>query len=196
MQYINDRTARLLTFFVYLQALTITNKYSQSPAVFNYLFYLSTPCPAMAPEDWRQDIISRFFAKPKSLTQEECDGLAKAITGAADIRRVSLPGSFSYTVICVKESGKEAVSFREQGNKLDEQTVSLAKHIHGNLVPTFTYHGLVEGADRPLFIYVMPYLPGVSCFEGLECEVELNSESEARHIQFIHHLARYVSRSP
>ncbi|KAL4950908.1 hypothetical protein BDW69DRAFT_186882 [Aspergillus filifer] len=149
----------------------------------------------MASEDWRQEIDNKFFASPKSLTQAECDGLAKAITGAADIRRVSLPGSFSYTVVCVKESGNEVVSFRELGNKLDEHTVSLAKDIHGGLVPTSTYHGCVEGADRPLTIYIMPYLPGVSCIEALECEVELNAETEAQHTCFIQHLARYFARA-
>ncbi|KAL4962063.1 aminoglycoside phosphotransferase family protein [Aspergillus stella-maris] len=149
----------------------------------------------MASEDWRDHIINKFFSEPKPLSQTECDGLAKAITGAADIRRVSLPGSFSYTVVCVKESGNEVVSFREIGNKLDEYTTNLAKDIHGDLVPSFTYHGLVEGADRPLSIYVMPYLPGVSCVEELECEVELNAEIEARHIRFMQHLARYFARA-
>ncbi|KAL4791098.1 hypothetical protein BDV19DRAFT_371215 [Aspergillus venezuelensis] len=149
----------------------------------------------MASEDWREDIIIKFFAKPKALTQTECDGLAKAITGAADIRRVSLPGSFSYTVVCVKESGNEVVSFRELGNTLNEHTISLAKDIHGHLVPNFTYHGLVEGADRPLSIYVMPYLPGVSSIEVFECEAELNCETEARHTCFMQHLARYFARA-
>ena len=76
----------------------------------------------------------------------------------------------SYTVVCTENPGlSKIVSFREPEAMLDEKTVKLAKEIHGDLVPEITYHGNVDGADPPLFIYSMPYLRGSSWIEVTAC---------------------------
>lgn len=63
------------------------------------------------------------------------------------------------------------MSFREQGALLNEEMVKIAKDIHGDLVPESTFHGSVDGADPPLYIYSMPYLRGQSCIEALPFQV-------------------------
>jgi hypothetical protein len=99
----------------------------------------------------------------------------------------------SYTVVCDWRPGQQqdlVISFREQSAILDERIVSLAKAVHGDLVPESTCHGNLEGADPPLYIYSMPYLQGSSCIEVLGCEVEMDSAEQGKHKVFMKHLAR------
>ncbi|KAF5230436.1 hypothetical protein FAUST_9803 [Fusarium austroamericanum] len=73
---------------------------------------------------------------------------------------------------------------------LDADIVKLAKEIHGNLVPESTFHGNMEGADPPLFIYSMPYLRG-SSYTGVQAFwVEMDSNEESTQRAFVKDLAR------
>jgi hypothetical protein len=99
----------------------------------------------------------------------------------------------SYTVICTgRHAGKQdlVVSFREPEAHLDQCMGKLARAVHGDLVPEVSYYGEVDGADPPLTIYTMPYLPGISCLDALACQVEMDGVTEAKHICFVRHLAR------
>ncbi|KAI5864082.1 kinase-like domain-containing protein [Durotheca rogersii] len=151
----------------------------------------------MAQSSWAQQATDRFFSCRKSPSQMQCDEIAQSISGASTVRPVGSPGSMSYTVICSGRPGPQEdliVSFREPAAMLDEETVRLAKEIHGDLVPESTCHGNVAGADPPLSIYSMPYLRGSSCIEVLAFQVEMDPDEEAKHGVFVKHLARYFAR--
>ncbi|KAH6700695.1 hypothetical protein BKA61DRAFT_208000 [Leptodontidium sp. MPI-SDFR-AT-0119] len=151
----------------------------------------------MAGKSWAQRAIDGFFAGRRSPTQMECDQTARSIFGASAVRPVDIPGSLSYTVVCTgcqEQQQDLIVSFRDSEARLDGGMVKLAKEIHGCLVPEATYHGMMSGADPPLAIYAMHCLPGISCLEALGCQVEMNSQDEARHVCYVKHLARYFAR--
>lgn len=119
--------------------------------------------------------------------------LRNASRGASDVRNVDTPGSMSYTVVCAGRpagQGGLVVSFREPEAVLDEGMGILARAVHGRLAPEASCRGLVEGAERPLAIYTMPYLRGISCLDALACQVVMDEDEEARHLCFIRHLAR------
>lgn len=147
----------------------------------------------MAGPTWAQQAVDRFFAG-RYPTKLQCDQIAKSVSMASDIKAVDTPGSMSYNVVCRgRQSGKPdlVVSFRELEARLDQRMGQLAKTVHGCLVPEMRQNGMVDGANPPLTIYTMPYLPGISCLDALPCQVELDEVAEARHSCFIRGLARY-----
>ncbi|KAI0468719.1 hypothetical protein F4859DRAFT_490108 [Xylaria cf. heliscus] len=146
---------------------------------------------------WPHQEVNRFFDGQKSLSQMQCDEIARSISAASTVSPVDSLGSMSYTVVCKGCPGLQKdliVSFREQGASLNEGIVKLAKDIHGDLVPESTCHGNMEGADPPLSIYSMPYLRGSSYIEALPFQVEMDSDEKARHKAFMKHLARYFAQ--
>jgi hypothetical protein len=148
---------------------------------------------------WAQQAVDRFFEGRKCPTQPQCDQIARSISGASNVYNVDTPGSMSYTVVCKLQDDRgtakqgTVVSFREPQAHLDQSMVELAQAIHGPLVPKVSQHGSVDGADPPLAIYTMPYLPGISCFDALDCQVDMDDVTEAKHVCFVRHLARFVS---
>lgn len=147
----------------------------------------------MAGTPWAQQAVRHFFERRKHPTQFQCDQIARAVSGAADIQNVDTPGSMSYTVVCTGcHASKQdlIVSFREPEAHLDQGKVKLAQAVHGCLVPKISHHGMVDGAEPPLTIYTMPLLPGISCLDALTCQVEMDGVAEARHVCFVQHLAR------
>lgn len=124
------------------------------------------------PVSWAQQQTARFFRNRPSPTQAQCDATAKALLGGASaVRPMASPGSMSYTVVCegccCPQAGPRedtaVVSFREEGAKLDEGMIKLARAIHGDgLVPVPTFHGAMAAADPLLLIYSMPFLRGSS----------------------------------
>lgn len=147
----------------------------------------------MAQISWAEQATKRFFDGRKSPSQTQCDEIAKSVSGALTVSPVDSPGSMSYTVICNRLPGAQqdlVISLREEEAMLDEEMVRLAKKVHGDLVPESAFHGSVEGADPPLFIYSMPYLRGSSYIEVLDSQEEMNDDEEAKHVVFVKHLAR------
>ncbi|KAI0536685.1 hypothetical protein GGR58DRAFT_514390 [Xylaria digitata] len=147
----------------------------------------------MANSSWAQQTTARFFSGRNSPSQRQCDEIAQTISGASTVSLVDSPGSMSYTVVCsgLPSPRKDLiVSFRESGAVIDEEIVKLAKEVHGDLVPESTYHGNVEGADPPLFIYSMPRLRGSSYIDVLPFRAEMDSDERDKHAVFIKHLAR------
>lgn len=147
----------------------------------------------MSVNSWAQQAVVQFFQHRNSPSQADCDQKARSITGASLIRPVDAPGTFSYTVICSSCPGERnvIVSFREPEARLDVAIVELARNIHGNLVPEMTDVGVMEDADPPLRIYIMQYLPGISCLDCLGGSVDMDANQENRHCSFIKSLARY-----
>lgn len=78
---------------------------------------------------------------------------------------------------------------------LDQDIVTLAKSIHGGLVPEAIYHGTISSAN-PHLHNTMPCLPGISYLEALGDDAELNSDDKAIHICYVQHLARQLTFYP
>lgn len=146
---------------------------------------------------WAQQAVDSFFAGRKCPTQTQCIEIARSISGFPNVYDVDTPGSMSYTVVCkdVQPTAKPetVVSFRQPEAHIDESMAELAGAIHGSLVPKPSRHGQMNGADPPLAIYTMPYVPGISCLDALACHVDMDDATEARHASFIRHLARLVT---
>ncbi|KAI3390254.1 hypothetical protein diail_10855 [Diaporthe ilicicola] len=152
----------------------------------------------MATTLWAQQAVKGFFQRRKYPTQFECNRIAQNVSGASNVHNVDTPGSMSYTVVCTGRragDGKDLViSFREPEAHLDKSMEEMAQAIHGDLVPATSRYGVIDGADPPLTIYTMPYLKGTSCLNALDCQVEMDEASVARHVCFVRHLARYFAR--
>ncbi|EPE04311.1 mus38-like protein [Ophiostoma piceae UAMH 11346] len=115
----------------------------------------------------------------------QCDEIARSLTGTSKLTDVDTPGSTSYTIVCgddlsSKCASSVVVSFREPGASIDMALVSLARDIHGTLVPEAKQHGTVEGSDPPLAIYTMPFADGTFVpYELEEGEVNLRATAVA-----------------
>ncbi|KAK8076295.1 hypothetical protein PG994_003567 [Apiospora phragmitis] len=144
----------------------------------------------MGAQDWMKQAIDEFFDHHKDPTQQECDQKAHALLRAKAVRPVEMQGSLSYTVIATTET---VVSFRVPEAKLGNEYESLAKYIHGDLVPQSAYHGRLgdeKDDKRSLLIYTMPYLPGKSYLEVQPFGPELTDVALEKHVNYIRHLAR------
>lgn len=109
-----------------------------------------------------ESAITQFFTSNTSTTQQQCDERATSLIGSA-IRPVNIQGAFSYTVAGVFSA--KIVQFRVPNSQLNTSLLSLAKSIHGNTVADCSYHGDI-GHPKPLMIYVMEKLPGVTYMEA------------------------------
>ncbi|KAI0469967.1 hypothetical protein GGR56DRAFT_684215 [Xylariaceae sp. FL0804] len=111
-----------------------------------------------------------------------------------------MQGSLSYTVIATTAITERIVSFRVPEARLAGPVDELAHDIHGDLVPKSTYHatigeGEADGKSQPLLVYSMPLLPGKSCVEALDLDLDPDEAGVQKHINLAKHLARYFARS-
>lgn len=148
---------------------------------------------SMARSSWAQQAVEEFFQHRQIPQQAGCDEKAKGVTGARSVRSVDAPGTFSYTVICSDcSAGQDViVSFREPEALLKVDTMTLAKNIHGPLVPQVTDVGVIKDANPLLRIYIMQYLPGVPCLNIIRGDVHVDAIEQNRHCAFMKSLARY-----
>lgn len=152
----------------------------------------------MDENSWSEKAIREFFAARHCPTRDQCDQLALSISGARTIRPVDVPGSLSYTVIGMlpansqRHAEAEIISFREPGSTLDARIISLARKIHGGLIPHAISQGVMPGSDPLLHVYTMPLLPGVACLDVLSYQAQLNTTETTKTMHFITHLARYL----
>jgi len=147
----------------------------------------------MAEQSWAKQATDRFFEARTTPTQEQCDQTARFITRASTVLPVNIPGSLSYTVVCTgRQSQRKDIimSFREAGSGLNSYITKQAQEIHGALVPDVKYRGMMRGAEPPLGMYSMSYLPGIPCLDVLSYVSQIDSEDKPRHICYIKHLAK------
>ncbi|KAJ5609629.1 hypothetical protein N7528_010196 [Penicillium herquei] len=109
--------------------------------------------------------ILQFF-RQTSATQFACNARAEELASGPVIP-VEIQGSCSYTVYA-GPTGECVIQFRLESLTLKTDMVTLARDIHGSLVPSVTFHGRVgdskESADgkEQLLIYAMSRVKGIS----------------------------------
>ncbi|KAK7909101.1 hypothetical protein PG985_014979 [Apiospora marii] len=148
----------------------------------------------MGAQEWMKESIDEFFTRRQEPSQHECDQKAHALLQAKAVKPVEMQGSLSYTVIATTET---IISFRVPESKLGNETESLAKYIHGDLVPQSAYHGKLgdeKNDGKNLLIYTMPYLPGKAYLEIHPFGPQLSDTALGKHVNFARHLARYFAR--
>lgn len=132
----------------------------------------------MAGQSWAQHAIDRFFEGRESPTQSQCDDHAHTLSGASVVKAVQAPGSLSYTVICIRCRDREPdmiVSFRDPGSMLDQGGGPIGEICTWRLGARSYLSRRHEGAQPPLHVYTMPYLPGISCLEALSAKANLGT---------------------
>jgi len=105
------------------------------------------------------DSIATFLSTQTDTTREECDILARSLL-SAQVSAVPIQGAFSYTVA----DHSRVVQFRGSNSPLDIGVLRRARSIHGPLVAETNYHGQI-GQDRPLLVYIIEKLPGITYLE-------------------------------
>lgn len=151
--------------------------------------------PKMSPTPYSLSTsISTFLSTHSSTTRSECDSLAQSLLSSPTISPVPIQGSFSYTVVA---SHSQLAQFRSPTSPLDVEVLRRARSIHGSLVADTTFHGQI-GLERPLLVYVIEKLPGVTYLEwlmkgGLGRSLELDGERFERQRGLVGDFARYVN---
>lgn len=133
--------------------------------------------------------IQDFFLIHTDASREECDEIADSLLQST-ILPVPIQGCFSYTVA----NHAQLVQFRASVSPLDIAVLERAREIHGSLVPRTLSHGKI-GRDKPLSVYIIDKLPGVTFMEfqlasGLA--LDLGDEQLSMRKALIEDLARYV----
>lgn len=160
--------------------------------------HLTTPPPkkkkktTMSPTPYSLSTsISTFLSTHSSTTRSECDSLAQSLLHSPTISPVPIQGSFSYTVA----SPSQLAQFRSPTSPLDVEVLRRARSIHGSLVADTTFHGQI-GQERPLLVYVIEKLPGVTYLEWLMkggLGRRLDGERYERQRGLVGDFARYVN---
>ncbi|KAL8370291.1 hypothetical protein RB595_000599 [Gaeumannomyces hyphopodioides] len=106
------------------------------------------------------DAINGFFANTGAASsRSEYDEFARQ-RHPGEVQPVDIQGVTSYTVIA-GPSGGRILQFREQHALLDMKTMTLAKEVHGDFVPSCSELGWVgDLKGSRLMVYEMDKLPG------------------------------------
>ncbi|KAI9678632.1 MAG: hypothetical protein M1817_005689 [Caeruleum heppii] len=111
--------------------------------------------------EYRLDDALALFFSQTSVTREACDVKAKDLVGGQVIP-VTVQGACSYSVYAGPEF-KFVVQFRLDSLMLKSEVATLAREIHGSLVPSVSLQGrLGEEGQNPLFVYVLSRMQGIS----------------------------------
>ncbi|EEQ31591.1 hypothetical protein McanMca71_006107 [Microsporum canis] len=107
--------------------------------------------------------IATFFEQTTA-TRSACDAFARDLDGGGVAVPVEVQGVCSYTVYAGQNSELVA-QFRLEPFKLNMEIMILARNIYGHFAPHVSFHGQI-GEDskdkKPLYIYVMNRIPGIS----------------------------------
>lgn len=136
------------------------------------------------------DSIATFLSTQTDTTREECDILARSLLLSAQVSAVPIQGAFSYTVA----DHSRLAQFRGPNSPLDVEVIRRARSIHGPLIAETIYHGQI-GRDRPLLVYLIERIPGITYIEyqlrsGLR--QSLSEQQYNRQRTLIEDFARYV----
>lgn len=135
--------------------------------------------------------ISTFLSTHSSTTRSECDSLAQSLLHSPTISPIPIQGSFSYTVVA---SHSQLAQFRSPTSPLDVEVLRRAREIWGDVVADTAFHGQI-GQERPLLVYVIEKLPGVTYLEWLMKSGlgrRLDGERYERQRGLVGDFARYV----
>jgi hypothetical protein len=126
------------------------------------------------------------FFSDKSTTQTECDWFAEKNVGGP-LEPVSLPGSFSYTVIARTGEGKVVVQFRDKSAPLPDPNAPVFQQFD------IAHHGLFPPHQRlgtvgELEVYSMPKLRG----DAYSTAFNHFTEGPHKQMKLVGDLARYV----
>lgn len=133
------------------------------------------------------DSIATFLSSQTDATQEECDTHARSLL-SAEASPVPIQGCYSYTIA----DHSRLVQFRSLDSSLDMEILLRARSIHGHLVPVTTYHGQI-GKERPLLVYIIERLPGITYMEyhiGNDLRQSLDEEQYQKQRILIEDFAR------
>jgi hypothetical protein len=134
----------------------------------------------------RDALITHFFSNMTDISRPRCNDIARNILGATTgVDALTVQGNFSYTVgridATARSAGTTVVQFRPACFPLNLRTLSVAKAIHGDIVPDCEHRGLMmarvrlDHRDRRtgelqrlngVQIYVIQRLPGITYYEA------------------------------
>lgn len=133
------------------------------------------------------DSIATFLSTQTDATREECDTLANSLL-SSEASPVSMQGCYSYTIA----DHTRLLQFRSLDSTLDIEVLRRARSIHGPLIPTTTYYGQI-GKGRPLLVYIIERLPGITYMEyhiGNDLRQSLDEEQYQKQRILIEDFAR------
>ena len=107
------------------------------------------------------DSIADFFSQFTGINRELCDEKAEIIAGSP-VNPCPIQGQFSYAVFAGAEQSK-VIQFRSE--RLDEETLHLAKSIYGEFVPAATRHSSIGSKDT-LEVWEMDRILGITFIES------------------------------
>ena len=128
--------------------------------------------------------IDNFF-KTVSVPKRQCDNDALDRFGGNRVVPVDIQGDSSYTVYAGHWQDK-VVQYRPHDRALSMRIASLARQMHGEMVPQITAHGAVHGDDgectenNMLWVYSMPRVNGITYLEYLCADKTRLSDEERR----------------
>ncbi|KAK3308676.1 uncharacterized protein B0T15DRAFT_524988 [Chaetomium strumarium] len=136
--------------------------------------------------------ISSFFKLNTTVTRQQCDEFALSRAGEP-VNPVQLQGTFSYTLTAGSDASK-LFQFRVQDSCLDMDSITLAKKIHPQFVPSCKYLGII-GQSRPLHIYEMDNLPGTTYIMARDTSVIQPPDAVIRQRNTVSDLASFFAQS-
>lgn len=127
--------------------------------------------------------IASFFQRHKSVTRDDCNGIATSIIGSP-VSPTPVQGVASYTVAADKHQPPKAVQFRDSA--LNLKLWNEARQTYGELVPN------CELCDKlaDVFVYQMDLVPGVA-FSRIQRQI-FSPGMENRLLRTVQDLARFV----
>lgn len=134
------------------------------------------------------DEIAQFFSSSgTSATRRDCDSFALGVFGGP-IEPVAIQGATSYTIVAGLDREK-IVQFRMKDAQVDMGMLSMARQVHGDIVPGGRVLGSIgDEAASQLVVYEMNKLPGLNYAVVRAFLVEYPT----RQMATIHSLARFV----
>ncbi|RSM04415.1 hypothetical protein CDV31_010050 [Fusarium ambrosium] len=135
-----------------------------------------------------ENAINQFFAVHTCVTRQQCDDYATHLVEGT-VRPVAVQGSFSYTLTAGADQSK-IIQFRAAGADLDRGILDLARQVHEQVVPPYTFHGLLCGK---IPVYEMEKVSGIPYVKVKP--VDPSSDTGPQHYTTVTDLAKFFATS-
>ncbi|KAJ4315798.1 hypothetical protein N0V84_008202 [Fusarium piperis] len=139
-----------------------------------------------------ENAIGSFFESNTTVTRQQCDEFALSCAGGP-VNPVQIQGAFSYT-LTAGTNGSKIFQFRVQESSFNTDIMSLAKTAHPQFVTSYKYHGTI-GQSRPLHIYEMDNIPGITYIMGRDISTVQPPDAVFRQRNTVKDLARFFAQS-